>query len=180
MAQFRCNFRGNPWGNHEKIQVLGGAFWDLKIGKYVKYSYEYLISCTLLSLTSMDLRLYASDTIRGFMYIFHFFLASMPVLNCLDMSGGKRLKGGIILKIWRGKELREKWTYFKVTHGNRKLCESMNIFCINMFIMVHVVKDCQIILCPNRGDESKIKVFHVEEELNKNINYHGNSVISLK
>ena len=79
------------------------------------------------------------------------------------------------------KELRERWTYFKANHGNRRSRESMNTFCTNMFIMVHVVKDCQ--LCPNCGDESKsslIKVLHVEEELNKNINYHGNSVISLK
>ena len=82
-----------------------------------------------------------------------------------------------------GEGVGEKWTCFKATHGNRRSCESMNMFCTNMFIMVHVVKDRQIILCPDCGDESKsslIKLLHVEEELNKNINYHGNSVISLK
>jgi hypothetical protein len=44
-----------------KFRALMEPFWDLKIGKYVEYltyiSSEYIISCVLLSLTSMTGRI---------------------------------------------------------------------------------------------------------------------------
>ena len=52
MMKLWCNL----WSNYEKIQGLAGAFWDLKISKYVEYltrvSSEYITSWALLSLRS--------------------------------------------------------------------------------------------------------------------------------
>lgn len=72
---------------------------------------------------------------------------------------------------------------------NQRPCVSINTFCTNMFVMVHVVKIVKLVftfdapIVEMGSKRSPTKVFHVEEErkqLNKTMNYHGNSVISLK